>query len=48
MQVSPDWRLQGRNKVYGIRDQQQKVGWDLGSQRRDLGSQAVGSGSALL
>ena len=38
---------QGRNKVYGIRDQQQKMGWDQGSQRRDLGSQAVGSGSAL-
>ena len=26
------------------RDQQQKMGWDQGSQRRDLGSQAVGSG----
>ena len=39
--------FQGRNKVYGIRDQQQKMGWDQGSQRRYLGSQAVGSGSAL-
>ena len=28
---------QGRNKVYGIRDQLQKMGWDLGSQHRDLG-----------
>ena len=34
-------KLQGRNKVYGIRDQQQKVGWDQGSQRLDLRSQAV-------
>ena len=33
--------LQGRNKVYGIRDQQQKMGWDQGSQRLDLRSQAV-------
>ena len=32
---------QGRNKVYEIRDQKQKMGWDLGAQ-------AVGSGSALL
>ena len=34
-------KLQGRNKVYGIRDQQQKMGWDQGSQRLDLRSQAV-------
>ena len=41
---------QGRkkNKEYGIRDQQQKMGWDLGSQHLDLGAQVVGSGSALL
>ena len=38
---------QGRNQVYGIRDQQQKMGWDQGSQRLDLGSQAVGSGSVV-
>ena len=31
---------QGRNKVYEIRHQKQKMGWDLGAQ-------AVGSGSAL-
>ena len=34
-------KLQGRNKVYGIRDQQRKMGWDQGSQRLDLRSQAV-------
>ena len=34
--------------VYGIRDQRQKMGWDQGSQARDLGSQAVGSGSVVL
>ena len=34
-------KLQGRNKVYGIRVQQQKMGWDHGSQRLDLRSQAV-------
>ena len=34
-------KLQGRNKVYGIRDKQQKMGWDQGSQRLDLRSQAV-------
>ena len=28
MRVSPAWRLQGRNKVYGIRDQPQKMEWD--------------------
>ena len=31
-------RRQGRNDVYGTRDQRQKMGWDLGSQARDLGS----------
>ena len=40
--------LQGRNEVYGIRDQRQKMGWDHGSQALDLGSQAVGSGSVVL
>ena len=35
-------------EVYGIRDQRQKMGWDQGSQARDLGSQAVGSGSVVL
>ena len=35
-----DSRTQGRNKVYGIRDQRKKMGWDQGSQ-------AVGSGSVL-
>ena len=46
---------QGRNEVYGIRDQRKKMGWDQGSQARDLGSQAgdlgsqaVGSGSVVL
>ena len=34
-------KLQGRNKVYGIRDKQQKMGWDQGSQRLDLRSQTV-------
>ena len=34
-------KLQGRNKVYGIRDPQRKMGWDQGSQRLDLRSQAV-------
>ena len=41
-------RRQGHNDVYRIRDQRQKIGWDLGSQARDLGSQAVGSGSVML
>ena len=31
---------QGRNEVYAIRDQRPKMGWDLGSQ-------ALGSGSAV-
>lgn len=39
---------QGRNEVYGITDQQQKMEWDQGSQRLDLGLQAVGSGSVVL
>ena len=39
---------QGRNEVYGIRDQREKMGWDQGSQARDLGSQAVGSGLVVL
>ena len=39
---------QGRNEVYGIKDQRQKMRWDQGSQARDLGSQAVGSGSVVL
>ena len=26
---------QGRNEVYGIRDQRPKLGWDPGSQPRD-------------
>ena len=39
---------QGRNEVYGIRDQRQKMGWNQGSQARDLGSQAVGSGLVVL
>ena len=30
---------QGRNEVYGIRDQRPKKGWDPGSQPQDLGSQ---------
>ena len=38
---------QGRNKVWDQRSKA-KNGWDLGSQHRDLGAQAVGSGSALL
>ena len=29
-------------------DQRQKMGWDQGSQARDLGSQVVGSGSVVL
>ena len=40
--------VQGRNEVYGIRDQRQKMWWDQGSQARDLGSQVVGSGSVVL
>ena len=39
--------IQGRNEVYGIRDQRPKTGWDPGSQWRDLGSQPPGSGSAV-
>ena len=39
---------QGRNEVYGIRDQQHKMEWDQGSQHLDLGLQAVGSGSVVL
>ena len=38
---------QGRNEIYGIRDQGPKKGWDPGSQARDLGSQPPGSGSAV-
>ena len=38
---------QGRNEVYGIRDQGPKKGWDPGSQPLDLGSQPPGSGSAV-
>ena len=41
--------LQGRNEVYGSGIKAgQKMGWDQGSQARDLGSQAVGSGSVVL
>ena len=39
--------VQGRNEVYGIRDQQPFWGWDQGSQFRDLGSQPVISGSGM-
>ena len=38
---------QGRNDVFGIRDQGPKKGWDPGSQPRDLGSQSPGSGSTV-
>ena len=38
---------QGRNKVYGIRDQRPENGRDQGSQPRDLKSRRVGSGSAV-
>ena len=38
---------QGRNEVYGIRDQRPEKGRDQGSQPRDLKSQRVGSGSAV-
>ena len=37
----------GRNKVYRIRDQHQKMGWDQGSQHQDLGSQAVEIGISI-
>ena len=33
------WKFQGRNEIYGIRDQSPKIGWDPGLQPRDLGSQ---------
>ena len=36
-----------QNKVYGIRDQRPKKGWDKGSQARDLRSQAAGSESTV-
>ena len=39
--------FQGRNEVYGVRDQGPKKGWDPGSQLRDLGSRTPGSGSAV-
>ena len=39
--------MQGRNEVYGIRDQGPKKGWDPGSQSQDLGSQPPGTGSAV-
>ena len=42
-----DFSLQGRNEVYGIRDQRPKKGWDPGSQPQDLGSLPPGSGSAV-
>ena len=38
---------QGRNEVYGTRDQRPLFRWDQGSQPWDLGSQPVGSGSAV-
>ena len=38
---------QGRNEVYGIRDQRPEKGRDQGSQPWDLESQYVGSGSAV-
>ena len=38
---------QGRNEVYGIRNQKPEKGRDLGSRPRDLESQRVGSGSAV-
>ena len=37
---------QGRNEVYGIRDQRPEKDLDQGSQLWDLESQCVGSGSA--
>ena len=37
--ATSDELKQGRNEVYGIRDQGTKKGWDPGSQLRDLGSQ---------
>ena len=36
-----------QNKVYGIRNQRLKKGWDKGSQARDLRSQAAGSESTV-
>ena len=38
---------QGRNEIYGIRDQRPEKGRDQGSQPWDLESQRVGSGSAV-
>ena len=38
---------QGRNEVYAIRDQRPTRDRDQGSQPWDLGSQRVGSGSAV-
>lgn len=38
---------QGRNEVYGIRNQNPEKGRDKGSRPRDLESQRVGSGSAV-
>lgn len=39
---------QGRNEVYAIRNQKPEKGRDQGSRPRDLESQRVGSGSAVL
>ena len=36
-----------QDKVYGNGDQRPKMGWDKGSQARDLKSQAVGLGSTV-
>ena len=47
MPTSTTGEKEGRNEVYGIRDQKPKKGWDPGSQPRDLGSQPPGSGSAV-
>ena len=43
----PSKNFQGRNEVYGIRDQRPKKGRDQGSQPQDLESQRVGLGSAV-